>query len=391
MKSKKWQELLKQTSKLTQPGMVKAILSERECKVLLALIAESTANFAKANKPFNVLKIFKDGLQDNAQNEKFVNDPPQESESLVTWAERFYQGEPFGFIMNFLEDYNNDVVEEMAKHVAPLLEKHGTPWAGLLMLFFMGDYGYTPFGVHRGSPGEDGVLFHLGPATKIFYIWETEEYNRLTNNASSYHKVEEILHAATPYILEPGDAISFPDDMYHVANTEEFSVSLVLDYRRAAKTSVKELIINELSNVNLNKNELLGHLSEENILQTLNFHSECEVAVHRIKLKLESNGGFSTKSKIKPFNLDLEGVYSLKTPFTLTLLPKEANQLSVFSRGHEITTQQNDLILEVIDNLNSGIQVNISALNIELIPETKGFSLCELLMKVGETGILRKV
>jgi hypothetical protein len=389
MKTEKWNDLLSQTNGLTQPGMVKGILSEQERELFLTGIANVCASFAKANKPYNGLKIFKSSLQDNSQNERFVSDPPLEGEALSTWAKRFFSEDRFGLIMNFLEEYDNGIVEEMSKHVVPLLEKLGTPWAGLSMLFFMGDYGYTPFGVHRGSPGEDGILFHLGPASKLFYIWETEEYNRLTNHANSYHKVEDILQAATLYILEPGDAISFPDDMYHVANTQEFSVSLILDYRRATKTTITETVAQELLKVKSTDGEILAHVSEKELLTALDFQGQSEVAVQRIKLRLASNGGFSTKSRIKPFNLDLAGSYRLKHPFKLTVLIQNDVLLSVFSRGHEITTENNTHIIEVIDKLNSEHQLPISTLGINFNPETIGYSLFEFLMKIGQTDILR--
>ncbi|SFB54314.1 hypothetical protein [Algoriphagus aquimarinus] len=390
-KNDKWDELLVKTCGLTSPGMVKSLLSIKECETLLALISKANGNFAKANKPFNGLKIFKDRRQDNSQNERFVNDPPHDNEALTTWYKRFFQGEAFGLIMNFLEVYENEIVEEMAIHVAPLLEKRGTPWAGLSTLFFMGDYGYTPFGVHRDSPGEDGILFHLGPATKIFYIWETDVYNKLTNHAESYHNVEEILHAATPYILEPGDAISFPDDMYHVANTEEFSVSLVLDYRRGAKNTIKERLIKEMLKVNIENNSLLEHVDESELLSALDFQKESEAAVTRLKLRLGSNGGFDKKSRITPFTIDLAGTYKLKAPFRLNVINQQENKVLVFSRGHEIFTRQSSFLVEVIESLNSGESLNLPTLNIEFVPDSPSMTVFEFIIKLGETDVLEKV
>ncbi|CAM3975369.1 MULTISPECIES: cupin domain-containing protein [Flavobacterium] len=391
MSSEKWNTLLNNTNRLTTPAMQKEILSAEECELFLDLIAKSTQQFAKEKKPYNGLKVFTKGVQDVSQNEPFIENPPQDNESLKEWSTRSFKGEPFGFIMNFLENYNNTIVEEMAKKVAPLIAELGYPFAGLSMLYFMGDYGYTPFGVHRGSAGEDGVLFHLGPATKTFYIWETDEYNRLTNHATSYKNVEEILHAATAYILEPGDAISFPDDMYHVANTEEFSVSLVLDYRRASQGKVKELIINELLQVNPDNDTLLNHIPPSELLQTLNFQNESEQAVKRLMSRLKSNGGFMKPSILSYSNLDLQGTYQLKKPFSLELLPLKKQQSTVFARGHEIIIENNKELLDFINLINTGAPINLATLNIGLQPETLGFDLFQFLMKVDETEILRKL
>jgi hypothetical protein len=391
MINEKWDNLLNQTNRFTQPGMQKELLSPKECELFLKLIAKCTQKFAKENKPFNGLKIFTEGVQDNAQNEHFIENLPLKEETLKNWSERVYKGKPFGFIMNFIENYNNEIVEEMAKKVAPLIEELGYPFAGLSMLFFMGDYGYTPFGVHKGSPGEDGILFHLGPGTKTFYIWETDVYNSLTNHAYTYKNAEEILHAATPYILEPGDAISFPDDMYHVANTEEFSVSVVLDYRRASQRKVKELLIDELLKINTENETLLDHISPTQLLQTIDFQNESEEAVKRLMLRLKSNGGFF-KPSIRNFStLDLQGIYKLRSPFTLETLTQNKNILSVFARGHEIRTQNTKEIVALINLLNTGEPVNLTTINIGLQAETPGFELFEFLMKIDEIEILLKI
>lgn len=391
MSLEKWNALISNTNRLTTPAMQKGILNPQECALFLDLIAKSTQQYAKENKPYNGLKIFLKGEQDNAQNELFIAQPPLANESLKDWAKRTYQGEPFGLIMNFIENYNNEIVEKMSDKVAPLINALGYPFAGLSLLFFMGDYGYTPFGVHRGSAGEDGVLFHLGPATKTFYIWETEEYNRLTNHATSYKNVEEILHAATAYVLEPGDAISFPDDMYHVANTEAFSVSLVLDYRRASQGKVKELLINELSQVNPDNNTLLNHISPSELLQTLNFQNESEQAVKRLMLRLKSNGGFMKPSIKQYASIDLQGTYQLKKPFSLELLPLKKQHSSVFARGHEIIIEDSKELFDLINLLNTGLPVNLSSYTIGLQPETPGFDLFHFLLKIDETDVLKKV
>lgn len=386
----KWIDLLDKTNGLTTPAMVKGVLNQKECNVFLELLSKTTQEFTKKKKPNNGLKMFKEGVQNNTLNELLIENPPTENESLDKWSQRIFEGEPFGAILNFVENYNNDIVQKMANKIRDLLELHGTPWAGLSMLFFMGDYGFTPFGVHRGSPGEDGVLFHLGPAKKTFYIWETETYNRLTNYAPSYKNTEEILHAATPYILEPGDAISFPDDMYHIANTEEFSVSLVLDYRRASKRSIKQLLLDELQKIEITPDVPLGHDHSINPIEKIDFYKETELATNRIKKRLASNGGFLKKSNRLVFPFDAAGIYQIKNPFQIQILNKHDKQLTLFSRGHEITTANTPDIIELIQKINAGETIEVSKMDIDFTPESTGFYQFELLLKIGETDILDK-
>jgi len=394
MNTAKWSELLESTNGLVQPGMVKELLSKSECEKFLSLIAESTRSFIKEGKPNYGLKVFLNGLQDNVQNNRLLEDPLKENESLEDWGKRFFKEEPFGFIMNFLEDYSDDIVAEMATCASPLLETHGMPLAGLSLLFFMGDYGYTPFGVHRGSPGEDGILFHLGPATKTFYIWDTDEYNHLTGNAPYFKDVGKILHAATPYVLESGDVISFPDHVYHVAYTPTFSVSMVLDYKRAERKTVKQLLVRELEEVFKTDNQLFTKVPEEGemeVLNTLGFVENSVDAVKRLKARLKSNGGFYKASKMQRFPINLSGRYTLKTPFIIQEIERPDGKISHFIRGHEIVLERDKKITRLVGQLNEQRSIDLAKTNINPNPTDPGFSLFDLMMRIGQTGALFEV
>jgi len=115
----------------------------------------------------------------------------------------------------------------MCSIISPLLKKAGLPLGGLSFLFFMGNYGFTPFGIHKEAKGEEGFLFHLGPADKKFYTWDIEEYNKIEHNAKVFHEVDEMLPVAKCYELNRKSVMFIPHHLYHIGNTEDFSLILL--------------------------------------------------------------------------------------------------------------------------------------------------------------------
>ena len=384
----KWAELVEKSQGLKVPAMVSGLNTVVDCEYYLDLLKSVVISFAEKNDPFSGLKIFLKGQQDNAQNERLMNLPPNKNESLKDWGNRFFNGEPHGLILNFLENYNNDIVQKMAKTAAPLLSSQGYPLSGLSMLFFMGDYGFTPFGVHKGSPGEDGFLFHLGPAEKTFYFWDTDEYNALTNHSPVYKDTKKILHAAKSYQLKPGDVMYIPNDVYHVANTEEFSASLVLDYRRPSTTHLKRLLVEKLEFDSKNGDWLspisanrFGSDNRRELIDQLGFNKDLENVLQEHLLSLKGNGGFlspaiKSVTKTKPS-------LRLKEPFKIQYILSDTH-IELFVRGHQLRITRNDRLIEFINQLNSGDLSRLDSLNNEMAFDP---SYIELLLNLSQADI----
>lgn len=384
MHSQKWDELLEKTSMFIQPAMVSGILKDSHVNDYTALIKQVLIAFSTKQNPFNGLKVFIGGQQSNAHNSLVIDSPPKIDEDLQDWAARVFKGEPFGLIMNFLEDYSNDLIQTAAVEFEPILQKFGQPLGGFSLLFFMGDYGYTPFGVHKGSPGEDGILFHLGPCEKVFYLWDTDEYNSLTNYAPYYKDVEKILFAAQKHVLKPGDCISFPADVFHLAHTPSFSVSMVLDFRKPSKNRLKKVLLEKVELNDLESNLFIDaslKIDKEGLIEDLGFKSDLIWALTKHLNQLKSNGGFSKPSiKINVLSgIISETILTLKKPFQIVQSNVSGSDY-LFARGHEFQF-----------NLNESCQNAITILNdfkeLELGTSIRDISLLEMIMLLSQTDI----
>jgi hypothetical protein len=392
-----WKDFLQLTHNLSTPGVAKKIVPPFFLDLYPKLLRDVVMEFAKRKEPHNGLKIFVNRMQDNSYNAKLLEQPPKKHESLHEWVKHFFEGEPHGMVMNYLEDYSNELVQHLAQMVVPLLEQAGMPPAGLSMLFFMGNYGFTPFGVHRGTPGDDGFLFHLGPGKKTFYIWDTAEYNELTDFAESYADVERILPYATAYELEPGDVIFFPPDLFHVAYTPEFSMSLVLDYRKPPKLEFIKLLLEKTSfeeeanpffiqpvNMHAQKKDLLQR--ERDVL----FSAQLMDAWEQVFCGLKSNGGFFKPSLAdKRLYID-EGIYKVKAPFQVVVLEK-GNALQLFARGHSWMCKKTPAVHLVVEKLNSKGFFSMEELIKSFTPEYTLTECYEWAVRLMQTDILEKI
>ena len=395
--SEAWKDFLQATHNLSHPGVAKKIVPPYFLDQYPELLRDVVIEFAKRKEPYNGLKVFVNRVQDNTYNAKLLENPPGKQESLQEWGQHFFEGNCHGLVMNYLENYSNELVEKVSYMVVPLLEQAGIPPAGLSMLFFMGNYGFTPFGVHHGTPGDDGFLFHLGPGKKTFYIWDTEVYNELTDSAESYANVEKILPHATAYELEPGDAIFFPPDLFHVAYTPEFSASLVLDYRKPPKLEFIKLLLEKVSfkddknqvfiqplNIKAQRTDLKQR--EQDVL----FSDQMIDAWEQVFCGLKSNGGF-LKASLPNTTIRLdEHIYKLKVPFRIVTLERD-KELRLFARGHSWSCKKAPAVYHFIDKLNDGGSFSMK----ELIENfTSDFELTECYewaVRLIQTDILEKI
>ncbi|MGN6233356.1 MAG: hypothetical protein ACTHNZ_19595 [Trinickia sp.] len=111
--------------------------------------------------------------------------------------------------------------------LSPLFDALGAaPACGTDFYAFFGNYGYTPFGVHDDL--DHSLLWHLGPSSKIAYIWPRRRYIELTGGALSTTQFTSLLMHARRYVLRPGDLLFIPMGDFHVLRADRFSATLGL-------------------------------------------------------------------------------------------------------------------------------------------------------------------
>jgi hypothetical protein len=364
-----WQELYRQSDKLTRPTSKDQLLLEENCEQIKESIKDAFLYFLENGELHKGIKVYIDGVLKSGMAEKMSLSKPSSEESLEQWAKRFFGEKRFGLIFNSLESYNNQLPAQMVSQIKPLLDTAGLPLGGISFLFFMGNYGFTPFGIHKEAIGEDGFLFHLGPASKTFYTWDTPEYNGMEHNTIVFKEVEKMLPDAESYVLKPGSVMFIPNDVYHVANTETFSLSLVMDFINPSQEELEIQLAAEIAaekstskassylrtaSMETNKVDWIEWIEAERVERLY------QKALERKYLRLKSNIGIlqpalKEKSTSIP-NADFS--IRLYSDFQLYLYCSLKDEWYVMARGHEIPVKPHSVLLKLLDRLNEGEQIS---------------------------------
>ena len=378
---KSWENLYISSQRLTQANSSDDMFSDDDIVSLSNLVKKVIVKFLENGVLHQGIKVYVNRKLDNEAVQKMAERKPREEETIEEWCNEIFGEDKFGVIFNSLERYDNEFAEKMCSIVSPLLKKAGLPLGGLSFLFFMGNYGFTPFGIHKEAKGEEGFLFHLGPADKKFYTWDIEEYNKIEHNAKVFHEVDEMLPASKCYDLKPKSVMFIPHHLYHIGNTEEFSLSVVMDYINPSRAHLENTIAKEIATQkgkSVKSNDYINPIANngsgvnmENLLDSSSWESRYRSSLERMIKRLRSNSGvlkpaIIDNSKFFPGDkIKIKG----KQVFPLIEFIDDNNDFYIMARGHEIRLKPHPNLSNIINKLNRQEWVDINELNEELQPD----------------------
>lgn len=372
MNSSTWKSLLYDSDNLSKPAQGKQLISTKDIAEIKLLLIKVLRGFLAKEDLHVGLKTYINNELRNDLIEKMVANPPSLEHSFEDWSQQIFGDQKFGIILIGLEEYSNSFAEKAATIVRPLLENAGLPLDGLSFLFFMGNYGFTPFGVHKESTGEDGILFHLGPENKEFYTWDKPKYNSIEHNSEVFHNIYEMLAEGKAYELEPGDAMVIPHYVYHIGNTPKFSLSFVLDYVNPPKDRFENELIKEtaeevlIKHVEYEKPIRLNapHSALNDVLDLHSIQKKMEITLARKILSLKSNGGIRRKSNKKRALIPQMENFSIKGKeiFPIHLDVPDTKKTLIFARGHRIVLKNHPMLPQLIGQLNKEEYITLTSI-----------------------------
>lgn len=378
MTSNAWNTFIQDTKQLTQPAQTKQLIAETDIIQIKQLIIEVLQGFLNKEDLHVGLKIYINHTLRNDMIDQMVAYPPTMDGDLEIWTKEIFGNQKFGMVLIGLEQYSNAFAEKAATIVQPLLETAGLPLHGLSFLFFMGNYGFTPFGIHKEATGEDGILFHLGPGSKKFYTWDDPKYNVIEHNSEVFHNIAEMLPKGEAYALAPGDAMFIPHYVYHIANTPEFSLSFVLDYINPPKDRFENELIQDTA-----EEALLTHTEYEKpislstplhelhtVIDFQSIQKKIEISLARKIAGLKSHGGIGRKSNNARITLPPTENFSIKGKriFPIYLDEQDLKKTLIFARGHRIIKKKHPMLSKLIKQLNDGNTITVASIRQQMEP-----------------------
>lgn len=398
--SETWKKLYQNSQELTKPTSIDNILSDDDVTFLKQELKNIINRFLDKGELHKGIKVYINHELQNGIAEEMAANRPEENETIEQWCMKLFGDQKFGVVFNSLETFSNEFTERMCQIVAPLLQKAGMPLGGLSFLFFMGNYGFTPFGIHKEAKGEEGFLFHLGPNHKDFYTWDIEEYNKIEHNTRVFHEVDTMLPSSTKYPLKAKSAMFIPHHVYHIAKTDEFSLSVVMDYINPSRDYLEKTIATQIASSELIKNPKVGYLppvdttTEEldwdSLLNPKTWENKYKSTLTKYITKLKSNAGVLNPSILQNNGGVLNPPFQImgKTIFPLLLHTENTEKTCIMARGNEVIVSNNLQLSTIIEKLNTGKTISFEELQNHLTPTWELMDVFDFVSQLARVGAI---
>ncbi|HAS39794.1 MAG TPA: hypothetical protein DCS93_04915 [Microscillaceae bacterium] len=360
-----WNTLLNNTNYLTTPTVIKdsvpqALFNEQD----LAGIFRQVPTKLGFGEPG--LRVYVGSGQQVTEMVEIYRNPIQPEETLRQFTQRIFGESSFGLIVNRATKYHIDLAKRLAPLYQGIKEKLGVEWIDLNATLFVGNYGYTPFGVHYDGEAKSVIHFHQGPGKKLMTLWDDETFEGKTGSRIHYPYPEKILPYGTTYEIEANDTFFLPEGPFHIGNTEEFSMALTVVIKGI---SVKDWLTNALAEMNtdsFNPEVLAGYETDvdevfaqgviESTVSDLPFNNLVKTAMEDYQLSLKSNCGFKPPrwSDEKTYeNLATQRI-QLVQPFQMYHKALKDNQVRLYFRRNKQNFAEAKTIVPMIEQLNNG-------------------------------------
>jgi hypothetical protein len=388
-----WEKFLQITNNRTKTAVIKDAISSEDIDVLSNEILHVISELCRLRTNKYGYRVY---VEDKIVNEDFFNyifdNPPIKLEDIEQYADRVFKDQNFGMIINGCEKFSDPLSKKLLELISPLLEIVGIPLVGLSVHTLIGNYGFTPLGIHKDNPGENVIHFHLGPGGKTMYNWSDEVYEQINGKKKNEDKdFEELLPFAESYEFQKGDVYFMPWNKYHLGKTDGLSIGVTVWFNNPPKKDLFGKIMSSLTNQYMIKDdsikeilspvkdpygqETLKEMKEllivdENILD-LSFNDIFKLLHDDYKLALFSNAGWKTRttslSDERLFDLNnysflKDKVIKVTHPFKIyNRKSVDGQEIVIFARGSKLNLRYHAEIENIIIEINKG----------ELISSTK--------------------
>lgn len=383
-----WKDFVKTNNDFSETCVIKDAIAPVMLDDLNEGIMELLRNRFQTKDVDQGFRVYIEGIEQKDQYLKdLCNNPPLENEDITSYTSRVFD-KKFGFIINSGERHSDLIAKNILESVNPLVDLKGLPPLGLEITIFIGNYGWTPLGIHQDHRGENVIHYHLGPANKQMYVWDEEKYDELTGSKSNNKNIEPILPHAKEFDFGAGDLYYMPWNKYHVGKTDELSVGITLWFNNPSKYKYfskiidslsvqfvkkeKEIISNKFNLIEENENcskdifeilELDKGVLNNSVTDFFNFLTS------EFNHNLISNGGWQTV----PMSQQEKASFTVDSDYE-TLSDKQIladskfkilhkindEQLLVYVRGSKFQMQYYPVLIDIINDINKNEVIDLN-------------------------------
>ncbi|MFL1897063.1 hypothetical protein ACJRPK_15270 [Aquimarina sp. 2-A2] len=372
-------DLYNQTSRLTVPKVFPQVFPD-DILALRSAVGEMFQNVDILSAGY---RVWVDGEKRDSYKQKIINTPVINND-FETWTKEIFGDKKFGIILNGGQEYSDKAKRKIMSYVEPLL-KERIPFGGMNCSIFLGNYGFTPIGIHNDHKGSFVLHFHLGPGKKTMYMWEQENYRRnFQERENQTDNIEDLIPFADySYEFGEGDVFFMPWHYYHIGKSDEFSIGITLWFNYTTVDGVLNgvwentyttMFQNELDNDELVPGirsiednsaieEILSQINEEVAEKPLE-----DVIVRHIDdyaYALKSNSWFDGiigKKNIKNEDSELTSTDTIKLNKSEIVYYIKEGEFHFFHQGNKVTLLHHADLEGIIETVNDQQTHNVQRL-----------------------------
>ncbi|MCT3944618.1 hypothetical protein HZQ28_07850 [Elizabethkingia anophelis] len=385
-----WTSFLNKSHNLTNTIVAKNAFSSEDSDLLSNEILNVMRQLCRLRTNKYGYRAYIDGKLATEEGLNYIFDsPPHKEENVTEYAKRVFPEKEFGMIINGCEKFSDPLSRKLLELLSPLIEEIGIPLTGLSVHTFIGNYGYTPLGIHKDNRGENVIHFHLGPGGKEMYNWADDVYEEIEGKKKNEDKqFDDLIVHAEKFPFEAGDIYFMPWDKYHLGKSHGLSIGVTVWFNNPPKVKLFDSIISSLSKQYMltgdkpmevmlpvkdvkgkeSFDELFELFNDEEKLFELPFSELFKVLHDDFKLALFSNAGWKTRTislsdedlfSINDYMILKGKTVELVKPFRIYYRKSlDESEIIIFARGSKVKFKYNESIERLLDLINTGEKMN---------------------------------
>ncbi len=396
-KTNLWDRMIKDSDALEVPTLYKdffdePFFTEQDVRDAIMNWGGEDLSFAKS-----MIRVFLNGGLSYSQGQAMFKNLPGKEEGISDYFDRLFNKQKYGVFLASIGRYNENITRKVTKMMKPLCEAYGYRNFRYGITLIMGNYGFTPFGIHHDA--DVGRTLHIlsGKGKKELKCWNREEMIQRTNltDRTRYVNIQQHFPYATTHVVGENDLFMLPVQHYHVGYVEDFTMDIVITFRRInAKVQLFEgmnqfykTLSDQFDDTppSYDPNVPIDHSQLEVVKPNLSDPNWYEKGIRERAARLESNLGIEAQPVFNslPEGINLkEQTIQVKDPFYL-VYEIEGDHLDLYVRSRDIKLFNDPALLSFIQQMNSGEPMKVSdALHLfekASIEETDALDLIQLL------------
>jgi hypothetical protein len=336
-------------------------------------------------------RAYIDGMLSPKDENMVFTSPFHDREEVGIWLSRIFDKKDFGIIVNAADRWSESLSRKVAKIFTPLTHIWGVPNTSIETTLFIGNYGYTPFGIHIDDPYTTVFHFHIGPCAKKMTLFDKELFHKLNGSEERCYTPDDIINNGQSFDINPGDIFMLPPHYYHVGFTKEFSIGVAVAVSRLPDEVLSNRLISkavDLPEFKLMTKEVLSGKSESSsglrsvadwLKESMMEYTSSEQSSRSIR--------YSPRRKESIINSKSE--VQLDSDFPLKVVVSNMDKLILFVRGNRISVKSHPALQSVLSILTSGERIKLESLKEKFETLIEPSAIEKILMEIDSCGGLQ--